>query len=236
MNLGLAFIAGLLTVLSPCVLPLAPIIVAGARSRDPRGPIALALGLALTFGVVGGAIASFGIELGEAGAVRAIAAAIMLVVGVIMLIPALGFKSERALSPLTRWGEALSKHLPSAGLWGFAAAGVVLAFAWAPCVGPTLGAAFALAASSGSIAAAIATMFLFSLGAALALLAVGYGFGRLAARGRWMAGRTARLGGATFAIVLIAVGLAILTGLDRAFEASFLAAAPDWFISLATRF
>jgi cytochrome c biogenesis protein CcdA len=236
MNLGLAFIAGLLSVFSPCVLPLAPIIIAGARSRDPRGPIALALGLALTFGVVGGAIASFGVALGEAGFVRAIAAAIMVAAGVIILIPALGLGSERALSSLSQWGEGLSKHLPSAGLWGFAGAGVVLAFAWAPCVGPTLGAAFALAASGGSVAAAIATMFLFSLGAALALLGVGYGFGRLAARGRWMAGRTARLGRAAFAIVLIAAGLAILTGFDRALEAAALSASPAWLIALTTRF
>lgn len=235
MNLALAFVAGLLSVLSPCVLPLAPIVVAGARSRDPRGPIALALGLALTFGVVGGAIASFGIELGETGVLRAVAATVMLAAGAIMLIPSLGFKSERALSPLARWGEALSRRAPSAGLLGFAAGGVVLAFAWAPCVGPTLGAAFALAAAGGSTAAAIATMFLFSLGAALSLLALGYGFGRLAARGRWRVGRTARLGRGAFAIVLMTVGLAILTGFDRAFEAAALAAMPDWFISFTTR-
>jgi cytochrome c-type biogenesis protein len=234
-NLGLAFIAGLLSVLSPCVLPLAPIVVAGAAARDPRAPVALAFGLALTFGVVGGSIASFGVELGETGAVRAIAAAIMLAAGLIMLIPAFGLQSERALSPLARWGDAIAKRLPSAGLLGFVAAGAVLAFAWAPCVGPTLGAAFALAASGGSLAMAMATMFVFSLGAALSLLAAGYGFGRLAARARLLAGRTARLGQAALAVVLVAVGAAILTGLDRAFEAAVISSMPDWLVSFATR-
>jgi cytochrome c-type biogenesis protein len=52
----LALAAGVLTIFSPCVLPLAPIVVAGARARDPRGPIALGLGLAATFGVVGGVL------------------------------------------------------------------------------------------------------------------------------------------------------------------------------------
>ena len=52
-TLALAFVAGMLTILSPCVLPLAPVVVASARSQDPRGPIALALGLAATFGLVG---------------------------------------------------------------------------------------------------------------------------------------------------------------------------------------
>ncbi len=234
-SFGLAFIAGLLSVLSPCVLPLAPILIAGAAARDPRAPFALAFGLALTFGVVGGVIASFGLELGDTAAVRAIAAAIMLAAGLIMLIPALGLQSERALTPLARWGDALSKRLPSAGLLGFVAAGAVLAFAWAPCVGPTLGAAFALAASGGSLAKAMATMFVFSLGAALSLLAVGYGFGRLAAHARILAGRTARAGQAALAVVFVIVGGAILTGLDRVFEAAVISSMPGWLVAFATQ-
>jgi cytochrome c-type biogenesis protein len=235
MTLVLAFLAGVLSILSPCVLPLAPIVVAGAASQDRRGPLALAFGLALTFGIVGGIIASFGFELGASGTVRRVAAAIMVVVGLILLVPALGHALERALAPLARWGEALSTRLPAAGLLGSFAAGIVLAFAWAPCVGPTLGAAFALAASGGSLAAAMATMFVFALGAALALLAAGFGLGKLAAKGRFLTGWTARLGQAALAIVLIVAGGAILTGLDRKFEAAVLQATPDWFVALTTR-
>ena len=61
----LAFAAGMLTIFSPCVLPLAPIVVAAARARDPRGPMALGFGLAATFGIVGGVLASFGVEFGN---------------------------------------------------------------------------------------------------------------------------------------------------------------------------
>lgn len=235
MTLVLAFLAGVLSILSPCVLPLAPIVIAGAASQDRRGPIALALGLALTFGIVGGFIASFGVELGATDAVRLVAAAIMLGVGLIMLVPAFSLASERALASLARWSDVLSKRLPAAGLLGSFAAGIVLAFAWAPCVGPTLGAAFALAASGGSLAAAMATMFVFALGAALSLLAAGFGLGKLAAKGRFLTGRTARFGRAALAIALIAAGGAILTGLDRKFEAAVLQATPDWFVALTTR-
>jgi cytochrome c-type biogenesis protein len=234
-NLGLAFVAGLLSILSPCVLPLAPIVIAGAQSKDRRGPIALAFGLALTFGVVGGIIASFGIELGETGGVRIIAAALMVAVGAIMLVPALGFQSERLLSPLARWSDALAKRLPAAGLLGSFAAGVVLAFAWAPCVGPTLGAAFAFAASGGSLGIAMATMFVFALGAALSLLAAGYCVGKLAARGRFIVGRTARFGQVALALVLVGVGGSILTGLDRSFEAAVIQSMPDWLVAFSTR-
>ena len=90
LNLPLAFAAGLLTILSPCVLPLAPVVVAAARARDPRGPIALGFGLAATFGVVGGVLASFGVEFGDSELARAASAAIMIVIGAALLAPAIG--------------------------------------------------------------------------------------------------------------------------------------------------
>lgn len=232
-TLVLAFLAGLISILSPCVMPLAPIVIAGAQAKDPRGPLALAFGLALTFGIVGGIIASFGLELGATGPVRLVAAALMVAVGLVMLVPALGAAFERALAPLARFGEALSQRLPAAGLAGAFAAGIVLAFAWAPCIGPTLGAAFALAASGGSLPAAMAIMFVFALGAALALLGVGFGLGKLA--GRRVLARRASYGRAALALVLIAAGGAILTGLDRAIEAAVVEASPDWFVALTTR-
>ena len=183
--------------------------------------------------IVGGLVASFGVELGATDSLRFVAATIMAAAGFALLIPALGHSVERALAPLARFGEALSNRLPAAGLLGSFAAGIVLAFAWAPCAGPTLGAAFALAASGGSLAAAMATMFVFALGAALALLAAGFGLGKLAAR-RALASR-ARFGRAALAVVLIVAGGAILTGLDRRFEAAVVQATPDWFVALTTR-
>jgi cytochrome c-type biogenesis protein len=234
--LFLAFVAGLLAILSPCVLPLAPIIVAGARTQDPRGPLALALGLAIAFGLGGGLLASLGVELGDAPALRAIAAAILLVAGLVILIPMLSATSEHLLSALAGWGDAISRRLPSAGLAGQAAAGAALAFAWAPCAGPSLGAAFALAASGGSLPMAMATMSIFALGAALSLLAAGYGLGRLAARGRLMVGRSAMVGKAAFGVALVGVGAAILAGIDHPLEAAFADAMPGWLVAFAAEF
>ncbi|SFK51054.1 cytochrome c biogenesis protein CcdA [Methylocapsa palsarum] len=233
--LALAFLAGLLAILSPCILPLAPIVAASARAQDPRGPLALALGLALTFGLVGGALASAGIEFGNSAFLRASAASLMLAAGLVMLFPLFSARAERLLAPLSRWGEALAKLMPKAGLAGQAGAGVVLAFAWAPCAGPTLGAAFALAANGGSIPMAMTTMTVFALGAATALLAAGYGLSRIAARTRIAAARAGRIGNIALAIVLIGVGAAILTGFDRAIETAFADAMPGWLIAFAAR-
>lgn len=234
-NLALAFAAGLLTILSPCVLPLAPIVAASARAQDPRGPLALALGLALTFGLVGGALASAGIEFGNSTGLRAAAAVLMLAAGLAMLVPLLGAKTERLMAPLSRWGDALARRMPKAGLAGQAGAGVVLAFAWAPCAGPTLGAAFALAASGGSILMAMITMGVFALGAAASLLAAGYGLGRIASQTRIATARAARIGNIALALVLIGVGGAILTGLDHQIEAAFADTMPTWLVAFAAR-
>ena len=231
-TLPLAFAAGVLTIFSPCVLPLAPIVVASARAQDPRGPIALGLGLAATFGVVGGVLASFGVEFGDSALARAASAAIMIVIGAALLMPAIGDAIERRLGFVGRAADVLRKRLPSAGLAGQAAAGVVLAFAWAPCAGPILGAALLLAARGGSPAAAIVTMIVYALGAAGALLAVGYAIGRVAAKARFAwAGAGGRVAlGAAFALI----GALVLTGLDHPIEAVLVAAMPDWLTAFAT--
>jgi cytochrome c biogenesis protein CcdA len=158
---------------------------------------------------------------------RTVAAILILLVGLVLIFPALAHRMEAALAPLQRLGAALQTRLPSSGLLGQAAAGALLALVWAPCAGPTLAAAFVLAARGGSLPFAILSMSIYALGAAGALLALGYGFGRLAGGGRRAAlatGAGARLvlGGA-FALV----GVSILTGADHGLEAFFTAHMPD---------
>ncbi len=230
--LPLAFAAGMLTIFSPCVLPLAPIVVASARANDPRGPVALGLGMALTFGVVGGVLASFGVEFGDSGFVRAASGAVMVVIGAALVFPAIGDAVERRLGLAGRASDFLRERLPRAGLVGQAAMGVVVALAWAPCAGPVLGAALLIAARGGSPAAAILTMTTYALGAAFALLAVGFAVGRVVSKARLAAaGNVGRMAlGAAFALV----GAAVLTGLDHQVEAVLVAAMPNWLTAFAT--
>jgi cytochrome c-type biogenesis protein len=232
LSLPLAVAAGMLTILSPCVLPLAPIVVASARARDPRGPVALALGLAATFGVIGGVLASFGVEFGESDLARAASAIVMIAIGAALLAPAFGERIERSLGFVGRASDMMSERLPNAGLAGQAAAGVVLAFAWAPCAGPILGAALLIAAKGGSLAAAIATMTAYALGAAGALIGVGYAASRVCAKARFAwAGAGGRL---ALAAAFLIIGAAVLTGFDHHIEAILVAAMPDWLTAFAT--
>jgi cytochrome c biogenesis protein CcdA len=156
----------------------------------------------------------------------------MIAIGAALMVPAIGDAIELRLGFAGRAAGVLGERLPNAGLAGQAAAGVVLAFAWAPCAGPILGAALLLAAKGGSVAAAMATMAAYALGAAGALIAAGYALGRVAARARFAwAGAGGRLAlGAAFALI----GATVLTGLDHQIEAVLVAAMPDWLTAFAT--
>lgn len=229
----LAFLAGLLTILNPCVLPLAPIVVAGARAENPAAPLALAGGLAITFGIVGGLLASLGVELGDTGSGRIVLGLVMAGLGLVMLVPVLAHRAEALMAPLGAWAGQQSGRIGLRGLGAQAALGALLALAWAPCVGPTLGAALTLAASGGSLPVAMLTMMLFALGAATSLLAAGYGLGLLARRGRAIAGRSAAIGRTLLGAVFVATGLLIATGLDKVVEGTLVSIMPDWLVGIA---
>ncbi len=232
---ALSFLAGLLTILNPCVLPLVPVVVAGAAASNRLGPLALALGLAASFAVSGAILASLGIEFGESRGLRVAAALLLMLAGLALLLPALGARLGAVLAPLSALAGRLAGGV-SAGLAGNFATGALLGLAWAPCVGPTLGAAFALAASGGSKIEAASAMAVFALGAALSLLIAGTGIGYLASRARGRLAGAAALSRRVFGGALVVVALLILTGLDKALEGIVVQALPDWFVTLATRF
>jgi cytochrome c biogenesis protein CcdA len=235
LGLGLSFIAGLLTILNPCVLPLVPVVVAGAAAEDARGPLALAAGLALTFGIVGGIVASFGIEFGEAGSLRLISGSAMVLIGLAMALPVVAHGFERVLAPLVNLGHRLSARTAQAGLWGQAGLGALLALIWGPCVGPSLGAAIVLASGAGTLPLAILTMMVFDTGAAASLLLAGYGIGRLTRGGRTRARQSAGVARTILGVTLIAVGIAGLTGWDRLIEGALVTVMPDWLVTFATQ-
>lgn len=235
LTIGLAFLAGLLTIFNPCVLPLAPIVVAGAAARDPRGPLALAIGLALTFGIVGGLIASAGAELGDNAAIRVVSGLLMVALGLAIALPVASRVSERLLAPVVGLGHRLSAGISAKGLWGQAGLGSLLALLWGPCVGPTLGAALVLAAGTGTLPLAMLTMAVFALGAAASLLAAGFLLGRLTRQGKAATRDSARIGRLIFGGVLVIVGVLALTGLDRILEAGLVQIMPDWLVLFATQ-
>jgi cytochrome c-type biogenesis protein len=171
--LALAFVAGVLTALSPCVLPLLPLVV-GSAARNRYGPVALAAGFVTTFTIIGVLVASLGTALGLSDTiVRSASAALMVAAGVLMLSQRLQEAVAHWMSPLASASARLSARSDD-GVGAQFFIGALLGGVWSPCVGPTLGAALGLAAQGNTVIRAAATMGAFGLGAATLLLAAGY--------------------------------------------------------------
>ncbi|WP_237478063.1 cytochrome c biogenesis CcdA family protein [Lichenibacterium dinghuense] len=237
MSTGLALLAGILSVLSPCVLPILPVVLGAAAARSRLGPAALAGGLALSFTAIGLFFATIGFALGlDAGGLRRAAAVVLILLGLVLVLPRLQARLAAAAGPVGQWADARFGGFSRDGLAGQFALGLLLGAVWSPCVGPTLGAASALAAEGRDLGQVALTMLAFGLGAALPLLlfgAVSRGAlmrwrGRMLAAG---AGLKAALG-----VLLVVAGLLIVTGLDRRAEAALVDASPAWLTDATTRF
>ena len=141
-GIGLALIAGLLSTLSPCVLPLVPIVIGAAIGEHRLGPVALAAGLSLSFVVIGLFVATVGFAAGlDHVLFRSVAAVLLIMIGAVLLVPRLQMQFASAAGPVGNWMQAHADGLSNRGLGGQFVVGLLLGAVWTPCVGPTLGAA-----------------------------------------------------------------------------------------------
>jgi cytochrome c-type biogenesis protein len=236
-GLALAFAAGLLSILSPCVLPLLPIVLGAAVTAHAFGAVALAAGLAVSFTLLGLLLALAGFALGiDAGTFRVAAAAIMVVLGVILVIPSWQARLAAAGGPISSWADRRFGGFASSGLAGQFAIGLLLGAVWSPCVGPTLGAASLLASQGHDLPRVALTMAVFGIGAALPLILLG-----LLSRATLMHMRSrlmsaGKLGKALLGAALIVIGVAIVGGADKRIEAALVDASPQWLTELTTSF
>jgi cytochrome c biogenesis protein CcdA/thiol-disulfide isomerase/thioredoxin len=173
--LGIAFLAGVITAVSPCVLPVLPIVLAGGASGGRRRPFAIIAGLLTTF-VVSILFASY--ILGKLGLpqdlLRKVSIGLLFVVAATLLVPQIGLLVERALAPLGR-------RRGTGDLGGGFLLGCALGFAFVPCGGPTLGYVSSQAASEDFGFKTVSLAVAYAIGAALVLLGIAFGGQRFAA-------------------------------------------------------
>jgi cytochrome c-type biogenesis protein len=212
--IGVAAVAGLVSFLSPCVLPLVPgflsyvtglagadLAEGGRRGRVLAGTLLFIAGFAAVFVLASVAFAQVGVALARHERVLEIVAGV--------LIAALGLAFLGVIPGLER--EWRIRRLPAAGMLGAPVFGAVFALSWIPCVGPTLGAVLTLAAVGGSTGRAVVLAVAYCLGLGLPFVAFGLGFRRLLGvfravrrNSRWVT----RIGG----VLLVLVGLALVSG------------------------
>lgn len=236
-GLLLAFLAGLVTILNPCVLPLVPILVGSALGKSRAGPLALAAGLVASFTTFGFGVIAFGHLVGiDESAVRWLAGALLLAAGIVLLVP----RAQAALSavgaPLTGFGNRRLAQVSGEGWHGQALIGLLLGLVWAPCVGPTLGVAIAAASQGENLAAGFIIFLAFGLGVATSILAFAYGSRRALGERRKTLVALARYGKPLFGAALVAVGALVLSGFDKVLEAALLDLLPASWVAFTTRF
>lgn len=219
-QMGLSLAAGSLTTLSPCVFPLLPLVLGGALQGHRLAPVALGLGMAGSFAMIGMLLGAAGPALGLDGDLIRLAGAWLLIgFALVMLIPAWSERFTNWMMPIASSANAASSRLSGGSLGSALLLGGVLGLVWSPCSGPLLASALTLVASEGGVARGGLVLGLFGVGAAIPLVAVAYasraGFDR--ARG-WVLGHIDRVKKG-FALLLGLMGLAILSGADKWLEA-----------------
>jgi cytochrome c biogenesis protein CcdA len=232
---ALAFLAGLLSILSPCVLPLVPIVLGAAVAAHPLGAVALAGGLATSFTGLGLLLALAGFGLGiDADLFRFGAAAVMIVLGAFLILPSWQMRLASAGGPVSNWADRHLGRFASFGLAGQFAIGLLLGAVWSPCVGPTLGAASLLASQGRDLLRVGLTMTAFGIGAALPLALLGLLSRAAVARVRSSLLSAGKLGKAVLGTTFVLVGIAIVSGVDKTIEAALVDVSPAWLTRLTT--
>ncbi len=218
----LAFAAGLVSFVSPCILPLLPGYVAflggatgrvdgrSGRGRAVVGSIAFIIGFALVF-------VSFGALFGDLGSsLRAHERVLEEVFGVVTVALGLFFAGWWPSSWLER--DRRVHHVPRVSVFGAALLGFTFALGWTPCVGPTLGAILGLAASSSGATALRGSIlaFVYCLGLGVPFVIAALATEWMATASVWLR-RHANLIGRVGGVMLIVIGLAEVSGAWQTF-------------------
>ena len=207
--LGIALIAGVITAISPCVLPVLPILLAGSASDDRRRPFAIVAGLIVSFTAftLAGAALLSALGLPE-DLLRDIAIVALFVLAASLLSQRVAWLLERPFLFLTRRQVGRDSN-------GFVV-GLSVGLVFVPCAGPVLAAVTALAASGDISLRIVLVTTAYAVGAALPMLAIAIGSQRLAS-GMGLVRRHADAARKVAGVVIGATALAIALGTDQRF-------------------
>jgi cytochrome c-type biogenesis protein len=228
----LALAAGVFGVLSPCVWPLVPVVTSSAATSGRSGPFFLALGLSVSFAVAGSALTLVLVNTGlDPELFRYLAAVLLALIGATLVLRRLSDWTTLQLSSLSaRFSFGAGHAASTAG--GQFGVGALLGLVWLPCVGPTLGAAIALASLGQSMSMAFTVMLAYGVGTAGVLLLAGIVSDRVLARWRPALLRSGGRGKQLLGWTLVALGVLVLTGVDKYLEALAVDLVPAWVFTL----
>lgn len=231
-----SFFAGVLTIFSPCVLPMVPFVVRSSLQKSKWGPVLLALGLATSFSISTYLIASSGQLLGlSPDHLKYVSGSFLLIASLLFLFPASIDKLSQLLSPLNSKVQKISdKNLSnSSSIYTEFLNGLLLGPIWAPCSGPTLAVIIGIIINTPEQKTSILLLAIFSIGSILPILFISYGaknlVQKLQKKSLDNSNKVKKFLGAFCAIMAIL----ILTGLDKSLEAYLLKLLPEFITNLS---
>ncbi len=234
MELVFGYLAGLLTLINPCVLPVLPIVLATALNASVWGPVVLAAGMSLSFVALGLFVTVLGHLVGlDEGHIASAGAVLMIAFGLILLLPALSDRFSTLTAGFSTRADQGLDEVDRGSLRGQFLGGMLLGAVWSPCIGPTLGGAIALASQGQNLLWAGAIMAMFALGVSTIILALGYGARAAIMRRQALMRSIAQKSRPIMGAVFITVGTGILFKFHHIIEAWAVQNLPIWLVDLS---
>ena len=222
--IAVAFVAGVVTALSPCVLPALPVVVAGSAGGGARRVAGIAAGFVASFVLftltLTAALDMIGLS---ATALRNLAIAALIAFGLTLVVPALGARVSALLAPVARLGDRIPRG--RTGLAGGLLVGVALGLVWTPCAGPVFAAIAAVAATGDAGGRAFVVLTAYAVGAVVPLCLVAAGGQRLLRRMRGRAGAAVR---PALGVLMVAAGVMIALRCDTRLMTELVPDAPAY--------
>lgn len=176
-----AFLAGVFTILSPCILPILPAILSASTVQGKWRPLGIIVGLIVSFTFFTLFLTAIVQATGlSANALRYAAIILISIFGVIMIFPQLSNWFAKIFSPLANVGQTIqSKSGSSGGFSGGFLFGIALGLLWTPCAGPILAAITTLVATQSINLTTVLITLTYSLGAGIPMFLIAYGGGKI---------------------------------------------------------
>ncbi|NJD52646.1 MAG: cytochrome c biogenesis protein CcdA [Candidatus Methanoperedens sp.] len=220
LSIFIVFLAGVVTIMKPCCLPLVPVIFSGSGGHRLR-PLAIVSGLTISFTTMGVLVSAFGATFGAyTDYLRNIAILFIITMGFVLFDEDVNMEFMKISGSITQGlrgiglFKSFSSRMPEGSLVGGFFLGMSLGVLWIPCVGPILGAVLALVASVGNTTYGASMLFVYSVGMSLPMLSIAYYGKKLTNRYKWFS-RNGELLKKLSGLVLIVIGVMLLFGIDK---------------------
>ena len=226
--LAFAFLSGVITILSPCILPVLPIVLSGGVGGGKARPFGVLAGFVVSFTAFTLALSAIVQALGiPVDALRIVAVVLIIVFGVVMLVPWLRNRFELLTSRFARRSGGAPGTQKRNGFWSGVVVGLSLGLIWTPCVGPIMASVISLALTQHVDGGSVFITLAYTLGTSIPMLGVMLGGRALLNK---VPALTKNAGNIqkVFGALMIVIGVAIGFGWDRQFQTFILRALPGY--------